>query len=301
MSVTVFIKGKHGVRHWQPGAGWFLLPLVLVAAGIGLWKVSSDQLQDALRQVAEAQKSQTEDQEQVQEIKQLTQTQLATLAMRLGRMQAQMNRLESLGITLADKAELTEQFDFSSEVGLGGANADQLGDVELKQLLLEMEQLAVRLQRSDEKLSLLETVDRNHHIDLSSYLSGRPIVKGWQSSDYGMRNDPFTGRPAMHKGIDFAGTEGGDVVATGAGVVTYSGEMFGYGNLVEIDHGNGLKTRYGHNKSLLVKAGQVVSKGDVVAELGNTGRSTGPHVHYEVLRNDRQVDPNKYVYRKPRS
>ncbi|SDI42491.1 Murein DD-endopeptidase MepM and murein hydrolase activator NlpD, contain LysM domain [Ferrimonas sediminum] len=301
MSVTVFIKGKHGVRHWQPGAGWFLLPLVLVAAGVGLWKVSNDQLQDALRQVAEAQKSQTEDQEQVQEIKQLTQTQLATLALRLGRMQAQMNRLESLGITLADKAELTEQFDFSSEVGLGGANADQLGDVELKQLLLEMEQLALRLQRSDEKLSLLETVDRNHHIDLSSYLSGRPIAKGWQSSDYGMRNDPFTGRPAMHKGIDFAGTEGGDVVATGAGVVTYSGEMFGYGNLVEIDHGNGLKTRYGHNKSLLVKAGQVVSKGDVVAELGNTGRSTGPHVHYEVLRNDRQVDPNKYVYRKPRS
>ncbi|WP_028107733.1 M23 family metallopeptidase [Ferrimonas futtsuensis] len=301
MSVTVFIKGKHGVRHWQPGKGWFLLPLMLVAAGVGLFQAHKEQLHQAELELAQAQESQAEGQEQVDEIRQLTQTQLATLAVRLGRMQAQMNRLESLGIALADRAELTEQFDFSSAVGLGGANADGLGDVELKQLLLDMEQLAKRLDSSDNQLALLETVERNHHIDLSSYLSGRPIVKGWQSSDYGMRNDPFSGRPAMHKGIDFAGTEGGDVVATGAGVVTYSGEMYGYGNLVEIDHGNGLKTRYGHNKSLLVKAGQVVKKGDVVAELGNTGRSTGPHVHYEVLRNDRQVNPNKYVYRKPRS
>ncbi|TKB53719.1 M23 family metallopeptidase [Ferrimonas aestuarii] len=301
MSVTVFIKGKNGVKRWQPGAVWLLLPVALVAANLYAWSSSRQQTQELEAQLQLSKQNQQEDQHQVDEIKQLTQTQLATLAMRVGRLQAQMNRIESLGIAMADEAELSDQFNFDIEVGLGGANADELGDVELKSLLLEMEQLAKRLQNSDKQLALLESVDRNLHIDIHSFLSGRPITKGWQSSDYGMRNDPFTGRPAMHKGIDFAGTEGGDVVATGAGVVTYSGVMSGYGNLVEIDHGNGLKTRYGHNKALLVKAGQVVEKGDTIAELGNTGRSTGPHVHYEVLKNDRQVDPNRYVYRKPRT
>jgi murein DD-endopeptidase MepM/ murein hydrolase activator NlpD len=101
----------------------------------------------------------------------------------------------------------------------------------------------------------------------------------------------------MHKGIDFAGTEGTDVVATAAGVVTWAGKMFGYGNLVEIDHGNGYRTRYGHNEALSVTVGDVVAKGEKIAVMGSTGRSTGPHVHYEVLRNGQQIDPQKFVYR----
>ena len=148
------------------------------------------------------------------------------------------------------------------------------------------------------QLSILETVVSNLHIDKERYISGRPIKKGWLSSPYGLRNDPFTGRRAMHKGIDFAGSEGAKVVATAAGVVTWAGNMFGYGNLVEIDHGNGLKTRYGHNESLTVNVGDVVTKGQKIANMGSTGRSTGPHVHYEVLRAGKQIDPQKYVYRK---
>ena len=102
----------------------------------------------------------------------------------------------------------------------------------------------------------------------------------------------------MHKGIDFAAKEGTNVVATASGVVTWAGKMFGYGELVEIDHGNGLRTRYGHNKSLLVTVGDVITKGENIAKMGSTGRSTGPHVHYEVLRGGQQIDPLKYVYRK---
>lgn len=102
----------------------------------------------------------------------------------------------------------------------------------------------------------------------------------------------------MHKGIDFAGKEGAEVIATASGVVSWADERYGYGQLIEINHGNGLKTRYGHNKTLLVKVGDVVSKGQAVALMGSTGRSTGPHVHYEILRNDRQINPIKYVYRK---
>jgi murein DD-endopeptidase MepM/ murein hydrolase activator NlpD len=113
-----------------------------------------------------------------------------------------------------------------------------------------------------------------------------------------MRADPFTGKPTMHKGLDFAGKEGDNVVATAAGIVTWAGDRYGYGQLVEIDHGDGFITRYGHNDGLTVSIGDVVTKGQPIAKMGNTGRSTGVHVHYEVIRNGRQVDPLPYVYKK---
>ena len=112
-----------------------------------------------------------------------------------------------------------------------------------------------------------------------------------------MRNDPFSGRLSMHKGVDFAGKDGSPIYATGAGVVSWASERYGYGLLVEIDHGAGLKTRYAHSSKILVNIGDVIAKGEEVALMGNTGRSTGPHVHYEVLKLDRQIDPRKYIYR----
>ena len=125
--------------------------------------------------------------------------------------------------------------------------------------------------------------------------AGRPITRGWLSSYYGMRTDPFSGRRAHHSGIDFAGKMGSDVVTVAAGVVTYSGRRSGYGNLVEINHGKGYVTRYGHNSELLVEVGETVKKGQIIAKMGSSGRSTGPHVHFEVLVNGRAVDPKKYI------
>jgi murein DD-endopeptidase MepM/ murein hydrolase activator NlpD len=141
-------------------------------------------------------------------------------------------------------------------------------------------------------------VTLGHHIESTSYLSGRPIAKGWLSSYYGVRKDPFSGKPAVHKGLDFAGKEDTAIIATASGVVSWASDRYGYGKLIEINHGRGLKTRYGHNKNILVKVGEVVSKGQVIARMGSTGRSTGPHVHYEILRNNAQIDPIKFVYRK---
>ena len=147
------------------------------------------------------------------------------------------------------------------------------------------------------QLEALEKIYQNTHIDNEQNISGRHITSGWLSSYYGMRDDPFTDKVAMHKGIDFAAAEGDKVIATAAGVITWSGERFGYGNLVEIDHGNGLVTRYGHNQLLLVNVGEVVTKGQQIAQVGNTGRSTGPHVHYEIIKNGTQIDPLPFVYR----
>ena len=146
--------------------------------------------------------------------------------------------------------------------------------------------------------STLESIMLSHHIERESRLEGKPISSGWLSYYYGIRKDPFSGLPAMHKGLDFAGKEGERVLATGAGIITWSGSRYGYGNLVEIDHGDGLITRYGHNKEVNVKIGDVVTKGQTIAEMGNTGRSTGAHVHYEVIRNGKHQDPLPYVYRK---
>jgi murein DD-endopeptidase MepM/ murein hydrolase activator NlpD len=154
-----------------------------------------------------------------------------------------------------------------------------------------------KLVQQINQLDALEKILNHTHIDEEQYVAGRPINKGWLSSYYGMRDDPFTQNPAMHKGIDFAGTEGDEVIATAAGIVTWSGERYGYGNLIEIDHGNGLVTRYGHNKELTVSVGEVVIKGQEIALIGNTGRSTGAHVHYEIIKNGTQIDPLPYVYR----
>ncbi|SHH98520.1 M23 family metallopeptidase [Ferrimonas marina] len=301
MSVTVFIRSKRGVRRIEPGKRWFLLPVALIACLVGIWHWSEQRVLTVATELAMTHQRSDSQQDKLLQLRDQTEAQLSVLAARLGRIQARMNRVEAVGIALAERSDLSEQFDFNSEVGLGGVDVPDQSDIELDLLLAEMDELMIRLDRVDNQLPLLESLERHHHIESETYLSGRPLTNGWQSSSFGYRNDPFNGRRRMHRGLDFAGPEGGEVIATGAGVVSYSGTMFGYGNLVEVDHGNGLKTRYGHNKDNLVELGQVVEKGEVIATIGSTGRSTGPHVHYEVLENNVQVDPARYVYRKPRS
>jgi len=124
---------------------------------------------------------------------------------------------------------------------------------------------------------------------------GRPVHSGYISSMFGNRTDPFTGRAAFHKGVDFAGREGSEVVAVASGVVIWSGDRYGYGQMVEINHGNGYVTRYAHNSDNLVAVGDTVKRGEVIAVMGSTGRATGPNLHFEVLHNGRVVNPLSYV------
>ncbi|WP_299802259.1 M23 family metallopeptidase [uncultured Shewanella sp.] len=297
MSVTVFIQGRNGATRWQPGKRWLLLPILLIAAGTGLYQHNAKQLTQQQANVDSERMAREDQKDELIALKNATETQLSMLVAHVARMQAKLTRLEALGQQVALNNQLEDQFDFSSEVGVGGIS-DLGTNIELDQLIADMDKLVSRIDNNNVQLSLLETVASNLHIDEERYISGRPIQKGWLSSPYGLRNDPFNGKRTMHKGIDFAGKEGVDVIATAGGVVTWADKMFGYGNLVEIDHGNGLSTRYGHNKALSVNVGDVVAKGDKIAVMGSTGRSTGPHVHYEVLRGGQQIDPQKYVYRK---
>jgi murein DD-endopeptidase MepM/ murein hydrolase activator NlpD len=231
----------------------------------------------------------------------LKKQQLTALTMKLAELQSHVLRLNALGGRLAENANIPKQeFDFQKLSPSGGPSATR-SDISRKsfaQLLVEITQLENSLNHKENQLTMLESLTLGHHIENTRYLSGRPITKGWLSSYFGVRKDPFNGRPSMHKGIDFAGKEDGEIIATASGVVSWADDRYGYGLLIEINHGGGLKTRYGHNKQLLVNVGEVVVKGQVIARMGSTGRSTGPHVHYEILRNDKQIDPIKFVYRK---
>lgn len=226
---------------------------------------------------------------------------ITALTIKLAELQSHVLRLNALGERLADDANIPEkEFNFKQIPASGGPSlaGGELIKKTFAQLLKEVSHLEKVLFHEEKQLEMLESLTLGHHINNNSYLSGRPITKGWLSSYYGVRKDPFNGRPAMHKGIDFAGKEDAPIIATASGVVSWSGKRYGYGNLIEINHGDGIKTRYGHNKELLVEVGDVVDKGQVIAKMGSTGRSTGPHVHYEILRNNTQINPIKFVYRK---
>jgi murein DD-endopeptidase MepM/ murein hydrolase activator NlpD len=235
------------------------------------------------------------------EKKPLSDQQLTALTMKLAELQSQVLRLNALGDRLASQASIPEdEFNFQQLPPAGGPmlQSQTNHNKSLAEMLIEISILEESLRHEENQLTTLESVTLGHHIESTSYLSGRPIAKGWLSSYYGVRKDPFSGKPAVHKGLDFAGKEDTAIIATASGVVSWASDRYGYGQLIEINHGRGLKTRYGHNKNILVKVGEVVSKGQVIARMGSTGRSTGPHVHYEILRNNAQIDPIKFVYRK---
>ncbi|GMM67818.1 M23 family metallopeptidase [Alteromonas sp. MTD1] len=253
---------------------------------------STESVSENVARVRLAQTEVNETQKDVEALKQQTTIKLQALLSHVAELSAQASLLDEKGKQIA------------TELGMSAADLDAFVPVSIPDnlqddpILNEIGKLEQSLDLKSQQLSMLESLVRGHHIHEQSQLSGRPIESGWLSSYYGMRADPFTGKPTMHKGLDFAGKEGDNVVATAAGIVTWAGDRYGYGQLVEIDHGDGFITRYGHNDGLTVSIGDVVTKGQPIAKMGNTGRSTGVHVHYEVIRNGRQVDPLPYVYKK---
>lgn len=222
---------------------------------------------------------------------------LNALAARLGGMQAHITRMDALGSRLVAMADIDEQeFNFTHTPALGGpSEVNSENTLNLDSLELAIASLESELNHRDAQLSVLENVLTDENLKGEVYPAGRPIEKGWLSSYYGWRTNPFGGNQQFHKGLDFAGKEDSKIIAVGGGVVTWSGRKYGYGNLVEINHGNGYVTRYGHNKLNEVKVGQAVKKGEVIALMGSTGRSTGPHVHFEVIKDGRQIDPVRFI------
>ena len=219
------------------------------------------------------------------------------LARRVGKLQAHMTRVNALGGRLTETAALPEgEFDFTLEPALGGPQpGTEQPSAELAEIVRNIERLTAALEDHDEQLIALETVLRERDLQAQILPTGRPVSTGWLSSGFGKRADPVSGKQEFHRGIDFAGRAGADIRAVAAGVVTWSGPRYGYGELVELNHGAGYVTRYSHNKKNLVFVGDKVERGQLVAKMGATGRATGPHVHFEVVHNGRIVNPSRYI------
>ncbi|RPH55036.1 MAG: M23 family metallopeptidase [Lysobacterales bacterium] len=221
------------------------------------------------------------------------------LASRVGQMNAHVIRLDALGRRLTEMANLDKgEFDFDSEPAVGGPEGLIEGAVAVSPDLSAMlDNLTHQIKDRERQLSVLESLISTRNLSRQIVPGGRPVTQGWISSYFGHRADPFTGRNAFHRGLDFAGPSGAQVVAVASGVVTYSKDRFGYGKTVEINHGGGYVTRYAHNQRVLVAVGDTVQKGQAIALIGSTGRSTGPHLHFEVLKQGRAVAPMSFVRR----
>ena len=276
----------HALRRPLAAVGAVLAVGVLLGAGgrsaVGLAEVEAMQATDASRQ-AELDKVRREAQHEVN-----------ALAARLAELQAQANRLNALGARLTRSGQLQDgEFEFDKPVGQGGAGrASDMPPAELRQRLAALEG---QYRAADTQLSVLESLLFNRELDRNAVPSRDPIAGSYITSGFGGRADPFGGGSQFHEGIDFEADVGDPVLAVADGVVSYSGVRSGYGNVVEVDHGNGYVTRYAHNSTLERQVGDLVRSGQEIAKAGSSGRSTGAHVHFEVWQDGAVVNPRKFL------
>lgn len=299
MQLVILSKDKGHLGQINAARGWLCLGIAAIAICAltfytGYRAAEAFGVHNPEAQVAEWESELGKQEDLLASTRSALQQNLDALALRIGQMNAQVVRLDALGSRLTQMAGLNDgEFDFNTVPSLGGPEALIVGadGNQLDGVVDTLDRLALQLSDRSRQLGVLENLLLNRKLADEVHPEGRPVSSGYISSRFGWRSDPFTGRRAFHEGIDFAGREGNDVVAVASGVVTWSGDRSGYGRLVEVNHGNGYATRYGHNSELLVNVGDTVKRGDVIAHMGKTGRATGPNLHFEVLHDGRQVDP----------
>jgi murein DD-endopeptidase MepM/ murein hydrolase activator NlpD len=236
-------------------------------------------------------------QKTLDQVRQNAEKSLDAMAGRLSLIQGHVMRIDALGARLADMADLEDiEFGVMNTPGMGGpAPEARQTSVSISDLSSTLDTIELTLNDRREKLTAMESMLIDQALQEQTLPEGRPAMGGWMSSLYGYRTDPISGKKEFHQGMDFAGKIETPITAVAAGIVIWSGILYGYGDLVEISHGNGYTTRYAHNKKNLVTVGEKVEKGEIIALMGATGRSTGIHVHFEVLRYGKHLNPNKYL------
>jgi len=297
MTVSACFRGR--VRALVSGRlRWVLAALCILVVGIALGNATgSNQTRLALR-IEQLQGALDSQRDQVAASEAEARRVLQAMTLKLAELQARALRLDAVGERIVEQAGLDrEAFGFDRPPAVGGpedATDTVVPPAEITRLFGD---ISAQFDERERQLSLLNGLIEDRNLDRQSSVAGRPVASGWVSSEYGYRVDPFNGRRAWHGGVDFAGAEGSRVVAVAAGIVTRAGLERGYGNVVEIDHGDGLVTRYGHNRENRVAVGDLVKKGDVVALMGKTGRASGPHVHFEVTKDGSSMNPAPYIHR----
>ena len=305
MNVVIFGKGFGKPRQISlsaplVGLGFAVVAGIVVAAGfsLGAWYAQQNGSGISNKELAGLHEQIDSQRDSIATIRQENEDTLDALSIRVAQMNARVIRLDALGRRLTEMAELEDsEFDFDSEPAVGGPEepVSSGSNVAIPDMLDAMTSLDAHLHSREAQLDVLEGVIMNQNLKDRVYPQGRPVRSGWLSSYFGKRTDPFTGKPANHTGVDFAGKMGAEIYAVADGVVTWSSDRYGYGMMVEINHGNGYSTRYAHNSEHLVAVGDEVRKGQVIALMGESGRATGPNLHFEVLHKGSRVNPVKYI------
>lgn len=219
---------------------------------------------------------------------------LNVMAIKLGQMQAQLSRLDTLSERLASSLGMKPQDLKPVTDGRGGplVREQAMTTPELEQLL---EALSAKLEKRSDAMALIESQVLEGRIRRSMLPTTLPVAANWNASTYGWRIDPFTGHRAMHEGVDFSAAPGTPIFAAAAGIVINVERHPQYGNLIEIDHGNDISTRYAHASEIYVQSGALIKRGQKIAAVGSTGRSTGPHLHFEVRVGGIAQNPNRFL------
>ena len=287
------------LARWALTFSLAVLPFSMGAAGYYLTMMLADEGLFGPETAKAWELDLTQQRKELDEIREQTDEQLVGLTSRMAQLQTRLTRLDALGERLIDRSKLDKgEFNFGHLPAIGGPARGKEGSVyQAPDIITVLDELSHQIDSREQQLEVLDSILGEKKITSDTFVAGLPINKGWMSSRYGMRTDPFTGRLAWHAGVDFAGKTGSDIVSVASGVVTWASKRYGYGLLVEVNHGNGYKTRYAHCKEAIVKVGDVVRKDQVLALMGSSGRSTGPHVHFEVYKNGRTVDPAAYIHR----
>ena len=262
---------------------------------VGRWSSPTPVLMQ--QTMAEMRLEMLQQQEMLNQLSREHETNINALAARLAELQAASTRLDALGERLVQLGQLDpEEFNFNQLPPMGGPeNIINGGHSNAAGISGSINHLSQVLRGQFARLDALQLLLLDRNLETERTPAGWPVSSGWISSGFGERNDPFTGKKAKHEGLDFAGVKGSEVVAVASGAVTWAGTKTGYGKLLEIDHGNGYVTRYAHNDQLLVKPGDGITAGQAIAKMGETGRASSPHVHFEVLYQGKAVNPYKFV------
>ena len=287
LSIGPWAGRAMGIAFFAFCAGIFLAGASMVKSDV----VDSDVISNWRGQL-------TEQKNLVAELQGKSEAQSQAVGRQLAEMQGRLWRMEALASYMHKSTGLPQdEFSFDEQPAQGGPLDGSHKVIAWADLESDLTSLSSRLERREKELVILDDVLLGYYSDAAAQPSGRPIAQGWMSSPYGKRVDPISGKQAWHAGMDFAGRQGSDVITVANGVVTYAGRRDGYGLMVEISHGNDVSTRYGHHDALSVTPGQTVKRGDVIGQMGSSGRSTGPHVHFEVLRKGKAINPAKFVNR----
>ena len=304
MQVTLIKSTKQGIKALEMNRSKLiatgilallsLSTVIILTVVITRWAVQQDLVSESA--IQKWNHELVTQKEELADAKIRSEQQVQALSSRLAGLQAHILRLDAMGNRVAADMGIADEFAFTEQPAIGGSdNSPYATNARFEEVALSLDVLENSINAKEQQLSALEAIVFDKDINAEQKISGRPVKKGWLSSPFGHRADPFTGKKDWHPGLDFAALSGSDVVATAAGVVTSVASKSGYGKAIEINHGDGYSTRYAHNKEILVAKGDMIKKGEVIGKVGNTGRSTGPHVHYEIMRNGKKLNPYKYI------